>query len=151
MENINACGNCEYYFNGAVGGMNIFLAIWRLMQGLGITMRNFLRRKVTEKYPENRGEKTYFERFRAQLKMPHDGNGNNKCVACGLCEKACPNGSISVLKREPKVLDAYFYDIGSCMFCGMCVDACPFSAIEFSAEFEHSVFNKKKLIQKLNG
>lgn len=134
--------------------MNFFVAIWRLMQGLGITMLNFVRPKVTERYPENRGNKVYFDRFRAELTMPHDSDGRHRCVACGLCEKACPNGTITVeaVKGDDgkRVLDRYLYDVGSCMFCEMCVGACPFGAIEFDNGFEHAMFERDKLMLQLN-
>jgi NADH-quinone oxidoreductase subunit I len=130
--------------------MNFFVTIWRLAQGLGITMRNFLRPKVTERYPENRGEKVWFERFRAELTMPHDADNHHRCTACGLCEKACPNATIRVEKRAPKVLESYMYDVGSCMFCALCVEACPFGAIEFDNKFEHAMFERDKLVRRLN-
>lgn len=134
--------------------MNFFVAIWRLAQGLGITMLNFVRPKVTEQYPENRGKKVYFDRFRAELTMPHDEDNRHRCTACGLCEKACPNGTIRVeaCKNDEgkRVLDRYMYDIGSCVFCELCVGACPFGAIVFDNRFEHAVFERDKLERRLN-
>lgn len=134
--------------------MGVFLDIWRLGQGLGVTMRNFLRRKVTEQYPENRGKHLYFERFRAELVMPHDAENHHKCTACGLCQKACPNGTIQVVvgvdENGKRALDKHCYDVGSCIFCGLCVEACPFGAIEFRNTFEHAVFAREKLRYRLN-
>ncbi len=134
--------------------MNFFVAIWQLARGMGVTMLNFVRPKVTEQYPENRGRHEYFKRFRAELTMPHDDSCHHKCTACGLCEKACPNGTIRVEARKDeegkRVLDKYTYDIGSCIFCALCVEACPFGAIEFDNGFEHSVFTREKLFLRLN-
>lgn len=139
--------------------VNIMLGVWRLGQGMYITMLNFLRPKVTEQYPENRGEHVYFERFRALLTMPHDGDNHHKCTACGICMRNCPNGTITVIARtedDPatgkprKVLDKHLYDLGSCTFCALCVQGCPFGAIEFSNLFEHSVFTREKLMKQLN-
>ncbi len=134
--------------------MNFFVVIWRLMQGLGITMLNFVRPKVTERYPENRGKKVWPERFRAELTMPHDAQNHHRCTACGLCEKACPNGTIRVEARKDddgkRVLDRHLYDVGSCVFCALCVDACPFGAIQFDNKFEHAVFERDKLVRRLN-
>ena len=138
---------------------NIFAGIWHLMQGMYITMLNFVRPKLTEQYPENRGKHVYFERFRALLVMPHDENNHHKCTACGICMNNCPNGTITVLSRmeadpvtgkEKKVLDKHLYDVGSCIFCALCTTSCPFGAIEFTNEFEHSVFVKERLIKQLN-
>ena len=79
-------------------------------------------------------------------------------MACGLCQMACPNGTIKVTSemvegedgKKRKVLVNYEYDLGSCMFCELCVNACPHDAIRFSNEFENAVFQREKLLQKLN-
>ncbi len=138
---------------------DIVVGVWRLVQGMYITMLNFLRPKITEQYPENRGKHVYFERFRAQLTMPHDADNRHRCTACGICMNNCPNGTIMVISktgedpatgRPKKVLDRYVYDLGSCTFCDLCTTTCPFGAIEFTNSFEHSVFTKGRLVQQLN-
>lgn len=130
-----------------------------LLTGMKVTLREFFTRKVTERYPENRSTLHIAERHRAQLTMPHDQEGNNKCIACGLCQQACPNGTISIKTamvtdeetgKNRKVLVEYKYDLGSCMFCQLCVNACPKGAIEFNNKFENAVFNRDSLIVKLN-
>ncbi|MDR0511273.1 MAG: 4Fe-4S binding protein [Rikenellaceae bacterium] len=138
---------------------DIALGLWRLFQGMYITMLNFVRPKFTEQYPENRGEKEYFDRFRALLVMPHDERNHHKCTACGICQTNCPNGTIEVVSRmeadeatgrDKKTLDRYMYDLGSCTFCGLCTHSCPFGAIRWSNEFEHSLFTRSKLHMQLN-
>ena len=138
---------------------NVFVGIWRLLQGMYITMLNFVRPKVTRQYPENRGERVYPERFRAMLTMPHDEDNFHKCTACKICEMNCPNGTIQVVQlvekdeetgRNVRILDKYLYDVGSCIFCSLCVQSCPQNAIEWSNDFEQSVFNKHTLVTKLN-
>lgn len=140
-----------------IGG--ILFAIKSLLTGMKVTLREFFTRKVTEQYPENRKNLKIPERHRAQLVMPHDAEGNNRCIACGLCQQACPNGTITITTRtvtdeetgkSKKMLDIYMYDLGACMFCQLCVNACPKNAIEFSNDFENAVFNRNKLIMKLN-
>lgn len=137
----------------------VLLAVKSLLTGMKVTLREFFTRKVTEQYPENRKELRISERHRALLTMPHDENGNNKCIACGLCQQACPNGTITITTKtivdeesgkSKKVLDTYTYDLGACMFCQLCVNACPKGAIEFSNSFENAVFDRNKLITKLN-
>jgi NADH-quinone oxidoreductase subunit I len=138
---------------------DIFLGIWHLLQGMYIVMLNFIRPKVTEQYPENRGKVFPHERMRGQLIMPHNAENQHKCTACGICDMNCPNGTIQVISKketdpetgkEKKVLDRYLYDIGSCIFCSICTISCPQGAIDWSTNFEHALFTKAKLLQQLN-
>ncbi|MDO4727017.1 MAG: 4Fe-4S binding protein [Porphyromonadaceae bacterium] len=136
-----------------------FTAIWRLMQGMGISMRNMIRPKVTESYPENRGVVFPHDRMRGELIMPHNADNYHKCTACGICQMNCPNGTIQVITKketdpqtgkEKRVLDRYLYDVGSCIFCALCTTTCPQGAIEWSTNFEHSVYTRDKLVYRLN-
>lgn len=138
---------------------NILLALKSLFTGMRVTLREFFTKKITEQYPENRKTLHIAKRHRATLIMPHDADGNNKCIACSLCQQTCPNGSISITTKtvtdddtgkSRKVLAEYNYDLGSCMFCQLCVNICPKGAIEFSNEFENAVFDRRKLVKKLN-
>ena len=71
---------------------------------------------------------------------------------------ACPNDTIKVISKnietedgkKKRILDRYEYNLGSCIFCMLCVNACPHDAITFDQDFEHAVFDKSKLIMKLN-
>ena len=140
------------YITGILDG------IWTLIKGLKVTFIEFFTRKTTDEYPENRGTLVMFDRYRGNLIMQHDENGNNKCTVCGLCEMSCPNNSIAVENetitdeetgKKKKVLVNYRYNLGSCMFCMLCVNACPTNAITFDTKFEHAVYNKAKLEQIL--
>lgn len=70
----------------------------------------------------------------------------------------CPNGTITLQTKmvdlpdgkKKKVLDKYMYDLGSCTFCMLCVTTCPQGALEFSNDFEQSVFTREKLVKELN-
>ena len=130
-----------------------------LLKGLKTTLVEFFSPKVTEQYPENRATLQIAERHRAQLYMPVDEDGNNRCIACRLCENACPNGTISITTatvtdestgKSRKVFAEYHYDLGSCTFCQLCVNACPKDAIRFNNKFENAVFDRNKLVLKLN-
>ena len=85
------------YLEGLVHG------ITSLLTGMKITGREFFTKKVTEQYPENRNTLGISPRFRGRLTMPIDENGNNKCIACGLCQMASPNDSIHITSES--VLD----------------------------------------------
>ena len=139
--------------------INLLTGIWRLMQGMYIVMLNFIRPKVTEQYPENRGKVFPHERMRGQLIMPHNEDNQHKCTACGICEMNCPNGTIQVVSKkvldeetgkEKRELDIYTYDLGCCIYCSLCVNSCPQDAIAWSTNFEHALFTKAKLVQRLN-
>ena len=144
--------NNKSYFGGIKDGMK------SLLIGLGVTWREYFTKKVTEQYPENRKTQHIAERHRGRLVMPHDAEGNNKCIACKLCEIACPNGTIKITTeqvetedgKKKRVLVDYQYDLGECMFCELCVNACPHDAIKFVNDFENSVFVREKLVQHLN-
>ena len=126
--------------------------------GLKTTMREFFTPKITEQYPENRKELKMFDRFRGTLVMIHNENNEHRCVACGICQMACPNDTIKVTSetvttedgKKKKILAKYEYNLGSCMFCQLCVNACPHDAITFDQNFEHAVFDRSKLILRLN-
>ncbi len=140
------------YFSGFLFGVK------SLATGLGVTMKEFFTPKITEQYPENRKEHKMFDRFRGRLVMPHNEQNEHKCIACGLCQTACPNGSIVVTSemyetedgKKKRRLAKYEYDLGCCMFCQLCVTACPQGAIEFCTDFENAVFDRSKLKQQLN-
>ena len=133
--------------------------IGNLLTGMKVTGREFFTKKVTEQYPENRNTLEISPRFRGRLVMPIDEEGNHKCIACGLCQMACPNDTIRIISesitdeetgKKKKVLVKYEYDLGACMFCQLCVNACNHHAIEFSTEFENAVFNRDTLVLILN-
>ena len=139
----------EYtYLGGLVHG------IGTLLTGMKTTMKVYFRKKVTEQYPENRKELKMFDRFRGTLTMPHNEQNEHRCIACGLCQNACPNDTIKVISetieteegKKKKILARYEYDLGSCIFCQLCVNACPHDAITFDQNFEHAVFDRSKLI-----
>lgn len=145
-------GSVKDYFSSLGSG------IASLVKGMQVTGKEFVTPKITERYPENRETHHVPERFRAILKLIYDSEGNHKCIACGTCERNCPNGTISLETKmvdtpagtKKKKLDKYFYDLGSCTFCQLCVTSCPTGALEFSNDFEQAVFTRDKLVKKLN-
>lgn len=129
-----------------------------LLKGMEVTGKEFVTKKVTEEYPDNRDNLPVGERFRGTLELIYDEKGNHKCIACGLCQMNCPNQTIRVESKmvelpdgkKKKVLDRYMYDLGSCTFCQMCVSSCMHNAIHFTNKFEHAVFTRAKLEKQLN-
>ena len=145
-------GSVKDYFSSLGSG------IASLIKGMQVTGKEFVTPKITERYPEDRELRHVPERFRAILELIYDKDGNHKCIACGTCERVCPNGTISLETKmvdtlagtKKKKLDKYFYDLGSCTFCDLCVTNCPTDALRFSNDFEQAVFTRDKLIKKLN-
>ena len=137
---------------------SFYKGVRSLCIGMKTTMREFFTPKVTEQYPENRKKLKMFDRFRGTLVMVHNENNEHHCVACGLCQMACPNDTIKITSetittedgKKKKILAKYEYNLGSCMFCQLCVNACPHDAITFDQNFEHAVFDRSKLIFRLN-
>ena len=145
-------GSVKDYFSSLGTG------IASLVKGLSVTGKEFVTPKITEKYPENRETQHVAQRFRACLELIYDKDGRHKCIACGTCERNCPNGTITVETKmvetpdgkKKKKLDRYIYDLGSCTFCQLCVTSCPTNALDFSNDFEQAVFTRSKLVKQLN-
>lgn len=145
-------GSVKEYFTSLGSG------IASLVKGLAVTGKEFVTPKITERYPEDRLTCHVPERFRAILELKYDAEGNHKCIACGTCERNCPNGTITIQSKmvdtpagtKKKKLDKYIYDLGSCTFCQLCVTTCPTNALEFSNDFEQAVFTRSKLVKQLN-
>lgn len=145
-------GSVKDYFSSLGSG------IASLLKGMQVTGKEFVTPKITEKYPEDREKVHVPERFRAILQLKYDADGNHKCIACGICQRNCPNGTISLSTKmvptfdgkQKRKLDKYMYDLGSCTFCQLCVTSCPQDALEFSNDFEQAVFTRSKLVKQLN-
>lgn len=142
------------YFRGIADGIKT------LATGMKITMKEYLAPKSTEQYPENRKTTLHVSaRHRGRLVFNRNEDGSYKCVACTMCEKACPNGTIKIIsemvedpetgRKKRRLLD-YQYDLGDCMFCELCVNACNFGAIKFVNDFENSVFERDQLVLHLD-
>jgi len=156
----------DSYFS-EIGG-----ALKTLATGLKTTWKEYFLPKSTEQYPENRKTTLHgsarhrgrlvFNRVTENDKALLDKGakvGDYKCVACTMCEKACPNDTIKItahMEADPetgkkkKKLDDYQYDLGDCMFCELCVNSCNFDAIRFTNDFENSVFDRSKLVLHLD-
>jgi len=136
------------YLKELVGGT------YSLAVGMGITIKNFFQPVVTMQYPYETVEMP--ERFRGHIELVADEEGNSLCVACGMCQRACPSGCITVkgAKREDggkgKVVSAYRLDFTKCSLCGSCVESCKFGpAITFSKEYNLASTRKEDFIYDL--
>src|SRR4051812_28881935 len=126
-----------------------------IVSGLGLTLRYFFKPKVTLNYPYEKSPES--PRFRGEHALRRYPNGEERCIACKLCEAICPSQCI-VIEAEPRAdgsrrTTRYDIDMTKCIYCGLCEEACPVDAIvegpnmEFAAETrEELYYTKEKLL-----
>jgi len=113
--------------------------LFELVKGLMLTGRYFFARKITVQYPE---EKTPMSpRFRGLHALRRYPNGEERCIACKLCEAVCPALAITI-ESEPRDdgtrrTTRYDIDLTKCIFCGLCEESCPVDAIVETRIFEY--------------
>ncbi len=117
----------------------IYTGAKSLVVGMNITFRQMFVPVVTVQYPHE--SLTMTPRFRGHIDLVRDEeSGGSKCIVCGMCQKACPSGCITVAGEKPeggkgKVLTVYRLDFTKCSLCGICVESCKPGAIAFSREY----------------
>jgi len=110
-----------------------------LIQGLALTGRHFFARKITIQFPEEKTPQS--PRFRGLHALRRYPNGEERCIACKLCEAVCPALAITIdsAQREDgsRRTTRYDIDLTKCIFCGFCEEACPVDAIVETRVFEY--------------
>jgi NADH-quinone oxidoreductase subunit I len=130
---------------------NIVVGFWNLLLGLSVTFRTMLRKPGTQQYPEERLPLP--QRSRSWIKLIYDGEKDQfNCVACMMCQKACPNNCIRLeglrMPDGKRRMTTFKLDFSTCIFCGYCVEACAFDALTFVPEhYENSVYARGSLLQ----
>jgi NADH-quinone oxidoreductase subunit I len=105
--------------------------LWELFKGLGVTGRYFFKKKVTIQFPEEETPRSV--RFRGLHALRRYPNGEERCIACKLCEAVCPALAITI-EAEPRDdgsrrTTLYEIDLFKCIYCGFCEESCPVDAI----------------------
>jgi NADH-quinone oxidoreductase subunit I len=102
-----------------------------LIKGLGVTIRNLFGKKVTIQYPEEKTPQS--PRFRGLHALRRYPNGQERCIACKLCEAVCPALAITIEsdvgEDGTRRTSRYDIDLFKCIYCGFCEEACPVDAI----------------------
>ena len=129
---------------------------WELLKGLSVTGKYLFARKITVQYPE---EKTPMSpRFRGLHALRRYANGEERCIACKLCEAVCPALAITIDSEEredgTRRTTRYDIDLFKCIYCGFCEEACPVDSIVETHIFEYhfeehgqQIMTKEKLLE----
>jgi NADH-quinone oxidoreductase subunit I len=115
-----------------------------LLQGLGVTWRAMWQRKVTVNYPEEKTPQSF--RYRGLHALRRYPNGEERCIACKLCEAVCPALAITIESDMAgdgtRRTTRYDIDLFKCIYCGFCEEACPVDAIVETRLHEYHMENR---------
>ncbi len=127
-----------------------------IVRGMALTFSYMFRQRVTLNYPFEKAPLS--PRFRGEHALRRYPNGEERCIACKLCEAVCPALAITI-EAGPRADDGsrrttrYDIDMTKCIFCGLCQEACPVDAIVEGPNFEYATqtreelfYNKEKLL-----
>jgi NADH-quinone oxidoreductase subunit I len=122
--------------------------LYELVKGLGLTFSYMFRPRVTVNYPFEKGPLS--PRFRGEHALRRYPNGEERCIACKLCEAICPAQAITI-EAEPRAdgsrrTTRYDIDMTKCIYCGFCQEACPVDAIVEGPNFEYATETREELL-----
>ncbi len=128
------------------GVRTVFLT--ELIAGMALTLRYMFRKKITINYPFEKGPLS--PRFRGEHALRRYPNGEERCIACKLCEAICPAQAITI-EAEPRAdgsrrTTRYDIDMIKCIYCGLCEEACPVDAIVEGPNFEYASETREELL-----
>ena len=115
------------------------LTLWELLKGLKLTGTYLFDRKITIQYPEEKTPQS--PRFRGLHALRRYPNGEERCIACKLCEAVCPALAITIESEQredgTRRTTKYEIDLTKCIFCGFCEESCPVDSIVETRHFEY--------------
>ena len=125
-----------------------YFLMWDFIKGFGVGMKYFFAPKATLNYPHEKGPLS--PRFRGEHALRRYPNGEERCIACKLCEAICPAQAITI-EAGPRRNDGtrrtvrYDIDMVKCIYCGLCQEACPVDAIVEGPNFEFATETREEL------
>ena len=115
------------------------LLLWELFIGLKLTGKYFFAKKITVQYPEEKTPQS--PRFRGLHALRRYPNGEERCIACKLCEAVCPALAITIESEQradgTRRTTRYDIDLFKCIYCGFCEESCPVDSIVETRIFEY--------------
>jgi NADH-quinone oxidoreductase subunit I len=122
--------------------------LWELLKGMWLTGRYLFARKFTVQYPEEKAPQS--PRFRGLHALRRYPNGEERCIACKLCEAVCPALAITI-ESEPRKdgtrrTTLYDIDLSKCIFCGFCEESCPVDSIVETRIYEYHAEQRSDLL-----
>ena len=123
-------------------------ALLEILSGMALTLKYMFKEKVTLNYPHEKGALS--PRFRAEHALRRYPNGEERCIACKLCEAICPAQAITI-DAAPRSEDdsrrtvRYDIDMTKCIYCGLCQESCPVDSIVEGPNYEYSTFSREEL------
>ena len=122
-------------------------ALIELFRGMYLTLKYMFKAKVTINYPYQKGPLS--PRFRGEHALRRYPNGEERCIACKLCEAVCPAQAITIESAErsdgSRKTTRYDIDMMKCIYCGLCEESCPVDAIVQGPNFEFSTETREEL------
>jgi len=132
------------------------LFLWELFGGLRLTGKYLFSKKITVQYPEETTPQS--NRFRGLHALRRYPNGEERCIACKLCEAVCPAACITIESEQradgTRRTTRYDIDLFKCIYCGFCEESCPVDAIVETRIFDYhfekrgdNIITKDKLLE----
>ena len=122
------------------------LLLLELLAGLSLTMRHMFRPTITINYPEEKTPKS--PRFRGLHALRSYANGEERCIACKLCEAVCPALAITIESSQrddgSRRTTSYEIDLFKCIFCGFCEESCPVDSIVLTSCLEYHMETREE-------
>ncbi len=131
-----------------LGRMAWSRVLWEILCGLALTLRYIFKPKATLNYPFEKNRIS--PRFKGEHALRRYPNGEERCIACKLCEAVCPAQAITI-EAEPREdgsrrTTRYDIDMTKCIYCGLCEEACPVDAIVEGPNFEFATETREELL-----